>query len=81
MVKIVPGAKSWEEEAAVVSKIRERDVWVSPGRGQHLPEHAMGWARLTFALEPKRMAEALGRIEEVLFLSRGKGDSVEAVVA
>lgn len=66
MAEIVPNASSWEEEAAVVKAIKDRDVYVNAGHSQHMPEYAKGWARLTFALEPAKLNEALARIEPVL---------------
>ena len=46
-------------------------VRVSAGSSQHLPEYAMGWARITFAVQPARLEEALGRMERVLSASGG----------
>jgi bifunctional pyridoxal-dependent enzyme with beta-cystathionase and maltose regulon repressor activities len=66
MAKIAPNAKTWEHEAAVVEALRRVDVWVSSGRSQHMPEYAVGWARLTFALEPAKIQEAMERMEPVL---------------
>ncbi|KAL8782712.1 MAG: hypothetical protein Q9195_009582, partial [Heterodermia aff. obscurata] len=52
MAKIAPRARSWEDEAAVVQALEDVGVRVSAGRSQHLPSYAMGWARITFAVEP-----------------------------
>ena len=82
MARIAPHASSWENEATVVQALEDVGVRVSAGRSQHLPEYAMGWARITFAVQPARLEEALGRIEGVLS-ARGAGEVVDgtAVVA
>lgn len=66
MAKIVPDASSWEDEAAAVQKLNDAGVWVSSGRGQHMPEYAKGWVRLTFTLESARLEEGLARMKSVL---------------
>ncbi|THV45507.1 hypothetical protein BGAL_0480g00040 [Botrytis galanthina] len=66
MARIAPDASSWEDEAAAVKKLNDIGVWVSAGRGQHMPESAKGWARLTFTLEPVRLKEGLERMRSVL---------------
>jgi len=76
MAKIAPRASSWEDEAAVVQALEDVGVRVSAGRSQHLPVYAMGWARITFAVPPARLGEALGRMEGVLS-ARGGGGVVD----
>ena len=71
VAKIAPLASSWEDEAAVVQALEDVGVRVSAGRSQHLPEYAMGWARITFAVPPVRLEEALARMEGLLSASRG----------
>ena len=66
MAKIAPDASSWEDENAIVQALKGLGVWVSPGRGQHMPEYAKGWARLTFTLNPAKMNDALARMKPVL---------------
>lgn len=71
MAKIAPRASSWEDEAAVVQALEDVGVRVSAGRSQHLPAYAMGWARITFAVPPVRLGEALARMEGLLSASGG----------
>ena len=63
LVNLAPEAETWEEEAIIIQKLRDAGVWVSPGRSHHMPEYAKGWARVTFALEPREMEKALSRME------------------
>ena len=72
LAKIAPDAQSWEEEAAVIQELKELGVWVSPGRSHHMPEYAKGWARITFALEPAKIEQALARMKQVLLLKSKK---------
>ena len=86
MAKIAPRASSWEDEAAVVQALEDVGVRVSAGRSQHLPASAMGWARITFAVPPARLEDALGRMEGVLSAKAGGGgggvvDGMEVVSA
>ena len=71
MARIAPRASSWKDEAAVVQALEEVGVRVSAGRSQHLPTYAMGWARITFAVQLERLKEALKRMEGVLGVKSG----------
>lgn len=53
--------------------LKDVGVRVSAGRSQHLPAYAMGWARITFAMPPARLREALRRMEGVLSSREGGG--------
>lgn len=72
MARIAPHASSWEDEAAVVQALEDVGVRVSAGRSQHMPEYAMGWARITFAVQPASLEEALGKMEGVLSAKGGE---------
>ena len=71
MAKIAPHSSSWEDEAAVVRALEDVGVRVSAGRSQHLSPHTMGWARITFAVPPAKLKEALERMEGVLSVRAG----------
>ena len=66
LAQVAPHAQSWDEEATVIGKLRDAGVWVSAGRSHHMPENAKGWARITFALEPKTIERGLERMEKAL---------------
>ena len=58
-------AKSWDDEQAVVQRLKDVGVLVSAGRGYHGPEKEMGWMRVGFAVERSQLEEALRRAEAV----------------
>lgn len=64
--KLVPHAKSWDDEFAMIAKLKEAGVSVSGGQGYHVMEKDKGWARLAFALNTSQLREALNRIDGVL---------------
>ena len=66
LAKIAPHAQSWEDEAAMIQKLKDAGVWVSPGRSHHMPETAKRWARITFALASTTIEKGLERAERVL---------------
>jgi aspartate/methionine/tyrosine aminotransferase len=70
--KLVPDAKTWEEEAAVVQKMKEAGVLVSSGRAYHGQETEKGWARITFAVSQTTLREGIRRIEAVLAANQDK---------
>lgn len=59
-------AKTWEDEARTIAKIRDAGVLVSPGKAYHGVEK--GWARITFAVDPDELKKALKIITAVLQL-------------
>jgi len=63
--RMCPDAKSWEEEASFVQRLKEAGVLVSPGRAYHVPENEKGWMRVGFAIQPSKLAEALRRMESM----------------
>jgi aspartate/methionine/tyrosine aminotransferase len=61
-VKLAPKAETWDDEAAAVKSCKDAGVSVSAGRSYHVIESEKGWARLTFAIDPKKLDIALGRL-------------------
>lgn len=68
--KLVPHAKSWDDELAMIVKLKEAGVSVSGGQGYHVMEEDKGWARLAFALNTDQLREALKRIDSILYQER-----------
>ena len=71
--KLALHATTWEEEAHMVSKLKEAGVLVSAGRGYHGPESEKGWMRVGFATEEDELEEAIRRVDGVLM---GQTDNV-----
>jgi aspartate/methionine/tyrosine aminotransferase len=63
--KLAPKAETWQDECAVVTKLKEAGVLVSSGKAYHGPEGEKGWARVGFAVEPKELDEAIERMRIV----------------
>lgn len=61
-----PHAQSWEDEAALIAKIRDAGVLVSAGRAYHVVEDEKGWARITFAVDPAELRKGLEALGNVL---------------
>lgn len=64
LVKLVSQASSWEDEAALITRLAEAGVLVSPGQAYHMVEK--GWARVSFAVERDTLKEAVRRMKSVL---------------
>ncbi|KAF7871965.1 uncharacterized protein EAF02_009070 [Botrytis sinoallii] len=65
-VRIVADAKNAQDEMAVLVKLRDAGVLMSP-RGGYLGSYGeFGWVRLTFAVKREVMVEALDRMKKVL---------------
>lgn len=77
--RLVPDAQTWEDEADTVHACKEAGVSISAGRGYHVPDGEKGWARLNFALDPDRLAEALRRLGVGLDSALRKRGTVERV--
>ena len=58
-------AQSWDDETAVMQRLKDVGVLVSGGRGYHGPETEVGWMRVGFAIEKPRLEEALSRAERI----------------
>ena len=63
LVELAPHAQSWDEEAAVVEKLRQAGVIVGCGRRYHMSQK--GWARVCFAVEKHDLEDAIERMERV----------------
>jgi aspartate/methionine/tyrosine aminotransferase len=70
-VKIAPKAKTWEDEAAMVERLKNAGVLVSSGRAYHGPETEKGWARISFAVKPSDLEEAIRRMKTVYKATNG----------
>lgn len=57
---------AWEREEAMIQRFKENGVVVGAGHSYHPSESTKGWARITFALEPSRLDEAIRRMDIVL---------------
>ncbi|KAI0468886.1 PLP-dependent transferase [Xylaria cf. heliscus] len=68
--RLVPDARTWEEEAEFGQICKNAGVAISNGKSYHLPECEKGWARLNFAIEPASLIEALKRLDSVLTVSQ-----------
>jgi len=64
MARLAPMAETWEDETAMIVRLREIGLLVSPGRIYHFIEK--GWARVSFALEKTVLEEALRRMHSAL---------------
>jgi len=74
--KLVPNAETWDDESKVVAACKNAGVAISAGKSYHLNENQKGWIRLTFALPPNTLDEALEKLEKGLNLtSHLNGDS------
>lgn len=63
--RIAPKAETWEDEAAIVGRIKDAGVLVSSGKAYHGPKMEKGWARVGFAVEPAELEEAIRRMKIV----------------
>lgn len=61
--RIAPQAISWEEEGAMVDRLRRMGVAVAPGRAYHMSEK--GWVRITFAVKDVLFHTAICRLATV----------------
>jgi aspartate/methionine/tyrosine aminotransferase len=57
--RLAPEARTWEDEAATIARIKDAGVLISPGKAYHVPEKEKGWARITFAVEPADLEKAI----------------------
>lgn len=59
---------SWEQEAEAMQCFKQAGVVLSAGHSYHIVEHEKGWARITFAIPPQQLNEALKRLERGLLI-------------
>ncbi|KAF6240569.1 hypothetical protein HO173_001239 [Letharia columbiana] len=62
LAKLAPQASSWDDEAALIIRLGEAGVLVSPGQAYHVVEK--GWARVSFAVERATLKEAIRRMKD-----------------
>jgi len=63
MARLVPFAKTWDDEAELVQKLSENGVLVGGGRGYHV--HEPGWARVSFGVQTEVLDKAIKRMKKV----------------
>jgi aspartate/methionine/tyrosine aminotransferase len=64
--RLMPTAKSWDDEASLQQCLRREGVLVSPGRLYHLPSEQNGWFRLTFAIPKDQLTKAVAILARCL---------------
>jgi aspartate/methionine/tyrosine aminotransferase len=64
--RIAKDAQTWEEEAAVVGKLKESGVLVQPGKMWGGIDGEKGWVRFLFAVKKEVMRDALEKMRKVL---------------
>ncbi|TPX23919.1 hypothetical protein DIZ76_013262 [Coccidioides immitis] len=64
--RLAPEASTWVDEDAMIDRLREVGVLVTGGRQYHGGPQGKGWARLSFSVEPRKLHEALERIDLTL---------------
>ena len=69
--RLAPEAKTWEDEAAMIARIKDAGVLVSCGKAYHVVEKEKGWARITFAVAPEDLDEAIEALRCV-YVGRGE---------
>ncbi|KAI1932878.1 hypothetical protein LOZ65_000485 [Ophidiomyces ophidiicola] len=67
--RLAPRAKTWEDENLMIEKLRGAGVLVTSGQNYSGRPKAKGWVRLSFSVEPKRLQEALKRVDAALGIS------------
>ena len=66
LVKLVPDAESWDDEADMVNRLKRQGLLVSAGRAYHGPEQERGWARVSFSIPRQDLERALEVLESDL---------------
>ena len=64
--RVHPTARTWDDEAEFVARIRSAGVLVSAGRAYHVVENEKGWIRITFAVDSHELSQALRALEKIL---------------
>ncbi|KAK2736585.1 hypothetical protein FQN55_001599 [Onygenales sp. PD_40] len=64
--RLAPRAKTWEDETAMIEKLKGAGVIVRGGASYRGMKLEKGWVRISFSLEQHRLQEALRRIKTVL---------------
>ncbi|KLJ12158.1 hypothetical protein EMPG_09586 [Blastomyces silverae] len=66
--RLVPSAKTWQDELDMITTLKENGVVVRGGGSYHGTLFEKGWVRISFALEEHRLQDALHRIKTALRL-------------
>lgn len=69
--RVAPAAKTWEDEAAVVARMKDAGVLISRGKAYHVVEKEKGWARITFAVAPADLDKAIEAMRNVFLGKTG----------
>ncbi|KAL1856868.1 putative secondary metabolism biosynthetic enzyme [Diaporthe australafricana] len=64
--RLAGDVETWEEEEAMVERLKHAGVLVSAGRAYHGPAREKGWMRVGFAVEESELREAIRRMKCVL---------------
>lgn len=64
LARLAPMAKTWEDEATVIQKMKDTGVLVAAGHGYHCPENEKGWARVSFTVKVAELEEAIRRLQK-----------------
>ncbi|RHZ46029.1 pyridoxal phosphate-dependent aminotransferase [Aspergillus thermomutatus] len=64
--RLLPMAKSWDDEASLQHRLRREGLLVSPGKLYHLTPRQIGWFRLTFAIPKDQLTEAVAILARCL---------------
>jgi aspartate/methionine/tyrosine aminotransferase len=68
--KLVPDAKTWEDEKEVVDRLLQGGVFVVAGRGFGGVNGEIGWIRVAFSVEEEDLREGLRMIGIILGLEK-----------
>ncbi|EER41140.1 conserved hypothetical protein [Histoplasma capsulatum H143] len=60
--RLAPSAKTWEDESAIITKLKAKGVVVQGGGSYHGTFKEKGWVRISFAREEHLLQDALHRI-------------------
>ncbi|KAH8703005.1 pyridoxal phosphate-dependent transferase [Phaeosphaeriaceae sp. PMI808] len=74
--RLAPEAKTWEDEATMIARIKGAGVLVSGGKAYHVVEKEKGWVRITFAVAPEDLEKA---IEAMKCVYLGKTEIMEVL--
>ncbi|KAJ8071231.1 hypothetical protein OCU04_001566 [Sclerotinia nivalis] len=71
--KLGKDAQTWEEEEDIVKRFLDCGVMVGPGKGFGGIDGQVGWIRISFSIEEKKVKEGLRRIGKTLGLKKESG--------
>ncbi|KAF7128641.1 hypothetical protein CNMCM5793_003492 [Aspergillus hiratsukae] len=68
--RLMPTAKSWDDEAKLKQSLQKKGLLVSPGKLYHLTSGQKGWFRLTFAIPKDQLTEAVAILARCVYMRR-----------